>query len=103
MGISMAEDVAQAPEGEAPAQGEGGIVEFLTKLDQALLQVNQALASNDGAPAEAKEAFGAAHEAFRAGLAILTGEGGEAPQQSGAVSMEAGASGARPVSMGRPA
>jgi len=83
---------------ESGDQSQGGIAEALTKLDQQLMQVTQAVAQS-GAPDAAKQAFGQALESFRAGLEALTSGGDQAGPQ-GAVTPEQGASGAKPLSMG---
>lgn len=89
-----------APEqGAAPQQSGGGFENFISKIGQALSLINQTLSSDQAAPPAAKEAFATAADAFMAGVEALAGGG--APQGE-AVPMEAGASGAKPVSMGRP-
>jgi hypothetical protein len=77
---------------DAAATIEGGLAEFVG-----------AVTGDKNVPEEAKQAFQASHEAFRAGLEALAG--GAKPQDpSGTVTMEqGGAKGAVPMSHGRPA
>jgi hypothetical protein len=98
---------APVPQGgadEAPAQG-GGVAEKIVSLDRDLAQLAQVVTQNEQIPDELKAPLQASVEAFRAFAQGLTefagGGGGQAPQQ-GVVSPEQGASGAQPVSMGRP-
>lgn len=88
------------PPEPAQAGGEGGPAEALQALGKGLSEVAGAIAQDPEAPEEAKAAFQAAIEAFEAGVQAL--QGGGAPQPSGPVSMEQGASGARPMSPGGP-
>lgn len=89
----------QAPQEAAPEGQGGGVAEALTKMDESLSKLVAAVGQSP-APEAAKAAFQAAQQAFRQGLEALT-SGGE-PEQGGPVSMEAGASGARPMSPGGP-
>jgi hypothetical protein len=88
------------PPAEAGAEGGGGgsAVDALMSLEKGLSSVAEAAGRDPQFPEEAKAAFASALDAFRQGLEILSGGG--AP--SGPVAMEAGASGARPVSPGGP-
>jgi hypothetical protein len=86
-------DQAVPPAVAEESAPEGDVTEALKGLESGLTSV----ASAD-LPPEAKAAFEAALEAFRAGVEVLSGGGGA----RGPVAMEAGASGARPVSHGGP-
>jgi hypothetical protein len=87
------------PQGGAPAPeappAEGGDTEALL---QAMGEGLTKLTSDPGVPEEAKAAFAAALEAYTAGVEALKGGGGA----SAPVPMDAGASGAQPMSMERP-
>lgn len=95
---------AESSEGES---GGGGITETLVATDKSLFQINQLVSKNPQVPDEVKSAFQAALEAYRQGLAALTGGGEGAPAGApggpqGAATMQQGASGAQPMSMQRP-
>lgn len=79
-----------------PAQG-GGLAQALKSLGQGLAAVSQ----DEQVPEGARAAFAASLQAFEEGMAALQG-GEQAPAPSEPVSMEQGASGAVPVSHGRP-
>lgn len=87
---------------EAPAEGAGGgIVEALSSLEAGLSEAASAAAESPDVPEDAKAAFQASQAAFRQGLEILAG-GGSKPAPGGTTTPEQGASGAVPVSHGRP-
>jgi phytoene/squalene synthetase len=102
MGIFMADEQA------APAQdaggGDGGIEQVLQAIGDGLAKVNEAMASAQGAPEEAKSAFAAAQQAFQQGLdALQAGDSdqGQAPSQT-TTPEQGGNPNAVPMSMGRP-
>lgn len=90
--------MSQPPAQPAGGEGGGDVVEALMGLEKGLASVTEAAGSDPNFPEEAKAAFAAALDAYRQGLEALSGGG----QPSGPVAMEAGASGARPMTHGGP-
>ena len=87
-------------EDQAPPQGGGGDpLQALAKFNEQLAKITQVVTQNPQVPDEAKAAFTSSLEAFRAGLEILSGGGGEGPEGPAAVAPEAGGNaGAVPAS-----
>lgn len=90
---------AGAPQGQ-PGGEVGGFAGALLEVDGKLSKLTQAVGSNDKIPDEAKQAFGAALEAYRQGVELLrAASGGGQEEGGGAVAPEAGgARGAVPMS-----
>ncbi len=89
---------------EAPAQG-GGVAEKIVGLDADLAKLATLAAENPQVPEDAKAALQASLDAFRQFTQLITGpgaQGGAPADPSAPVPMEAGTSGAMPVSHGRP-
>lgn len=77
---------------EAPAPAaQGGMAETLIEVDEKLSRLAKAVIENPEVPDEAKEAFGAALEAYRGGVEmVMAAAGGGAPGGQGVVTPEAG-------------
>lgn len=98
---------APVPEGGAPMPEQGGgAAEAVAKVGEVLQKLAESATSNPEVPDEAKTAIQASLEAFQAFADALSGGGGSSgpqPQpEQGVTTPEQGASGAQPMSMGRP-
>jgi len=81
------------------AEESSNPAELLAQAGMALDKFLAVVSQDGSVPAGAKKAFSAAQSAFSQGAQMLTG-GGQEP--NGAASMEAGVSGAEPMSMRGP-
>ncbi len=97
-------EVAPPPGAPSPPEAGPAPAEALAEAGKLLEQIATGIAEDAQVPDEVKQLFQASLSAYKQGFEALTGGGGDsdAPADPGAAPMEAGVSGAKPMSMRRP-